>query len=86
MEDYPFGDHSTKHARHAVKHGRRPHLSEGILNSTDASIVAMREAMALCHVEDPNTRASARQVQVFLMARLEMINPARLREWGVIVS
>jgi serine/threonine protein kinase len=83
MEESPFHDVSSKQAKHIVKHGGRPELSDTIVNSTDASIGAMVEAMELCHVRYPESRATARQVATLLQSKLEQIDPGRLRQWGV---
>jgi hypothetical protein len=46
--------------------GVRPAIYYDVWNSTDPIIMALKEAMIMCHEGDPQDRASSREVEVFL--------------------
>ena len=41
------------------------------------------EAMHMCHEQDPQKRASARQVETFLKEKIRRLLPGKLEEWGI---
>ena len=53
-----------------IKIGKRPPLPDHIRNSTDISIVAIRNAMEKAYVQNPEERASAREIVTVLSAAL----------------
>jgi serine/threonine protein kinase len=80
--EYPFQDVSSRTARERVMSGYRPSIYVDVWNSTDPAVQAIKEAMILCHVQDPKKRVSMRQVERLLKMRLEEIDPGRLQMWG----
>jgi len=80
---WPFEDDSDEEAREKVKRGDRPAIPREIWESTDPSLKALKEAMFLCHEQDPKKRATAREVETFLIDSLLKQNPDALRQWGV---
>ncbi|GKY97761.1 hypothetical protein MPSEU_000734300 [Mayamaea pseudoterrestris] len=82
QKEFPFQDVRSKTARHQVKSGHRPSVYADVWNSTDPAIKAIKQAMIMCHVQNQTERASMRQVETFLRASLEAIDPGRLKAWG----
>lgn len=82
MEEYPFHDRPRKEVPKTVMRGERPPFYADLWNSTDPIIKTLREAMLMCHEQEPEDRASAREVNDFLKKKLEEIDPGRLKEWG----
>jgi hypothetical protein len=76
---------SDKKARKRVKNGERPIPKDihKVWNSSDPIDMALEAAMNMCLIADITERATARQVEAFLMRKLEEIDPGRLRAWGV---
>ena len=58
MERWPFHTTPDKKAQKAVKKGERPSLYQDVVDSTDPATVAIRQAMYMCHEQDPNDRAT----------------------------
>ena len=65
----PFLRLSKKFAKKAVIKGTRPDFGK-LTNSSDLNIQALIEAANMCWIQDPEERASARQVQEFLASLL----------------
>ena len=80
--EWPFEDLSESDAKKKVMEGVRPTIYEDIWNSTDRVDQVLKEAMMMCHEQDPNDRATARQIETFLKDSMRAIEPDRLEEWG----
>jgi len=70
---WPFETIKTREAIKKVKSGERPPLPDDIRTSTDASIVAIRDAMEKAYIQNPDDRASAREIVNDLSAALEKV-------------
>lgn len=81
MDQWPFRGVPEKKAIKRIKNGKRPVLYIDIWNSTDPPVVALRNAMFMCHEQDPSMRASSREIETYLMEELEKIDPGRLDTW-----
>merc|ERR1712151_1111177 len=60
----------TKAIQKNIINGQRPILPIHIKNSTHPIDVAIRTAMNMCLIHNPNQRATAREIQSFLMFEL----------------
>ena len=74
QEEWPFGDIDEKEAKKLVKGGVRPSFDADVWNSTDAIDTVIKEAMIMCHEQEPSNRATARKVEMYLKSKLEGIN------------
>ena len=74
---------STRAWLQKFKDGERPPLSREVIESPDPSIQALRAALSMCNIYEPAERKSSREVEAFLTAKLEEIDPGRLQAWGV---
>lgn len=81
MERWPFQGTPDKKAQKAIKSGKRPSLYKDVYNSTHPEDVAIREAMFMCHEQDPKVRATAREVATYLKDQLEHLDPGRIEKW-----
>jgi hypothetical protein len=70
QREWPFSDIDENAAKRQVKEGFRPSFDVEIWNSTNTIDVALKEAMIMCHEQEPQSRASARQVETFLKAKM----------------
>jgi len=82
MEEIPFHEQSSKKVRKVVMNGGRPAVYYDVWHSTDPIVQTLKEAMIMCHEQDPEDRATAREVETFLRRKLEEFDPGRLRSWG----
>lgn len=82
MEETPFEDEDSKKVRKLVMKGVRPSVYVDVWNSTDPIVQSLKEAMIMCHEQDPVKRATAREVETHLKSKLEELDPGRLRSWG----
>lgn len=64
-----------KEAKKRIKEGYRPSFDVDVWNSTHPVDQALKEAMFKCHEQDPNNRASAREVETYLRSRLVALYP-----------
>jgi serine/threonine protein kinase len=64
--EWPWDDMKERNARKLVKAGKRPKLPKSLQNSGDPIDKVLMEAMHMSQVQDPNERATARQVEAFL--------------------
>ena len=78
---WPFEDVSDKQAKKLVKGGDRPRLPKSITESEDPITKALLEAMYMCHRQSQTERASAREVETFLMNKMKEIDGGTLAEW-----
>ena len=78
----PFYELESKEAQKLVMKGVRPTIFENVWNSTDPVDQTLIEAMIMCHVHRPEDRATARQVEAYLKAQMQKLDPGRLEEWG----
>lgn len=75
QEEWPFLDMKPEKARNLIKEGYRPSFDAEIWNSTDPVDKALKEAMIMCHEQNPKERATARQVETFLKGKLRELDP-----------
>jgi hypothetical protein len=87
-----FYDMSAEDAQELVIEGKRPEPTDKfgddnpalqMWTSNDPIDLALRSAMERCLIYNVTERATARQVETFLKAQLELIDPGRLEAWGV---
>jgi serine/threonine protein kinase len=84
MQNYPFRNApSWRKAAEWVQDGQRPHVFPHVWNSTHPVDVALKQAMVMCHAQEPEDRATARQVERYLQGELQRLDPGRLESWGV---
>jgi hypothetical protein len=81
MQDWPFKGLSVETAQAKIKEGQRPDFYADVWNSTHPIDKALKTAMLMCHEQDVETRATARQVESFLKQQLAEIDPGRLESW-----
>jgi serine/threonine protein kinase len=81
QHELPFHDIETEKVYKLVKRGKRPSLYADIWNSTDPVDMALKEAMLMCHDQDPKQRSTAREVEIFLRRKMQELDPDRLAEW-----
>jgi len=80
---WPFEEESDKEAVAKVKKGERPPIPKEILDSTDPSIKILKETMFMCHEQDPAKRATAREVETFIVDALLRQYPDALKIWSL---
>lgn len=74
QEEWPFQDIADDtEAQELVIKGVRPSFDESVWKSTDFIDQALKEAMIMCHQQNATIRASARQVESFLIGKLEKL-------------
>jgi hypothetical protein len=78
----PFDDTEVEAAQKLVMDGVRPTIYEDLWNSTDSVNQVLKQAMMMCHAQNPADRASARVVETFLKDSMRQLDPGRLEEWG----
>lgn len=81
MDQWPFKGVKEKKAIKMIMNGRRPEIYTDVWNSTDPSDVALKNAMFMCHEQDPKIRSTSREVETYLLEQLEKIDPGRLDTW-----
>jgi serine/threonine protein kinase len=81
MQDWPFKGLSVETAQAKIKAGLRPDFYADVWNSTHPIDEALKTAMLMCHEQDVEKRATARQVESFLTQKLVDIDPGRLESW-----
>jgi serine/threonine protein kinase len=81
QEEWPFQGVNVEEAQKQVMEGVRPTFYKDIWDSTHPIDVALKEAMMMCHAQKPSERATARQVEQYLIAVLEKVDPGRLAQW-----
>lgn len=75
-------DMSVDEARTYIKEGKRPPVQQDIMESSDPIVQTLLQALQMCWINDPTQRATARQVEAVLKAKLEEVDPGRLKEWA----
>lgn len=75
QKEWPFMDVDEKEARKLVKQGYRPSFDTEVWNSTDPVDQALKEAMFMCHEQEPEDRASAQQIETYLKEKLLELFP-----------
>jgi serine/threonine protein kinase len=80
---WPFEEYTDEEAQEQVKTGLRPTFPMEIWNSSDSNLQAVKEAMILCHEQEPSQRATARQIEAVLLQALQKQRPNILQEWGL---
>lgn len=71
---YPFEHVKAKEVSQKVMEGERPEIPPQILNSTDPYDQTMLKAIEMSWVHDQTQRASAREIQKFILATLKRLN------------
>jgi hypothetical protein len=64
--EYPFHKRSRDTVKSALKRGKRQKIPEEYKNSSDPLIQALLKAIEMCWIQNPQERATARQVEQFL--------------------
>ena len=70
---WPFEKEKDQAAQKKIKQGKRPELPEDMRESTDPFDLALIKAMEMSWIQDPEQRASARQVQQYIGAELRRL-------------
>ena len=78
-----FQDVDTEEAQKKVMHGLRPRIPREIKESTNPIVKDMMRIMVKCLKHDPKQRATARQVERFLLRSLHRHDPTALERWGL---
>jgi serine/threonine protein kinase len=78
-----FRDISTGEAQKNVMKGLRPRIPREIKESTNSILKDMMKIMFKCLKQDPKERATARQVESFLLQSLHRHDPTALERWGL---
>jgi serine/threonine protein kinase len=73
-ELWPFNDDESEDVERLVKAGKRPHIPKRLKESTDPAHEAIRKAIAMCWRQDPEIRATAKEVADFLLDKLKSLN------------
>jgi hypothetical protein len=81
--EWPFQDKKEDEAKELVKEGHRPSFYVDVWNSPDPVDQAIKQAMIMCHEQDPAERASAREVENFLKQKMHELDPGQLDGWGI---
>lgn len=61
-----------------VIEGKGPTVYMDLWNSTDPVNQALKKAMMMCHVTNPDERPSSREVEVYLKQQLQKLDPEYL--------
>jgi hypothetical protein len=70
----PFKDiKDSKSARTKIIAGERPHIPSSYRNSTDPFDQALLKLIDLSWIHEPKKRASARELQKFIISELERL-------------
>lgn len=72
---WPWKTLTEKAAKLNVVKGKRPMIPKAIRNSDDPVNQALMEAMRMSQKQDPKERATARQIETFLKAKLHKLFP-----------
>lgn len=75
QKEWPFSEVEEKEAKRLVKEGYRPSFDADVWNSTHPVDQALKEAMIMCHEQDPEHRATSRHVEAYLRSRLAALYP-----------
>jgi serine/threonine protein kinase len=81
--EWPFEDVSRDTAPELVKNGTRPTIYLDLWYSDDPVNKALKQAMIMCHEQVPADRASAREVESFLMDTMRELDPGHLETWSL---
>lgn len=63
---WPYENKKTKEAQKRIKNGHRPPIPEEVDISKNPLDKALLKAIRMCWDQDPNSRASSREVEIFL--------------------
>lgn len=72
-EKWPFEDLKDEEAIKLVKKGERPPIDESILNHRNPAVKILRDALKLCWKQDPNERATAKEIQTHLSTEMKKL-------------
>lgn len=81
QEEWPFENDRTKKAQSLIQKGQRPSLYDDVWNSKDKYLRAIRHAMIDCHGQDPAERASAHDIQEYLLRKMRELDPGEIEKW-----
>lgn len=73
QRDWPFSDVEEKKAQNLVRQGARPSFDAEVWNSPNPIDIAIKEAMIMCHEQDPSNRATARQIEAYLKGQYQVL-------------
>eukprot|EP00537_Pseudo-nitzschia_pungens_P003235 CAMPEP_0172359682 /NCGR_PEP_ID=MMETSP1060-20121228/3873_1 /TAXON_ID=37318 /ORGANISM="Pseudo-nitzschia pungens, Strain cf. cingulata" /LENGTH=379 /DNA_ID=CAMNT_0013081459 /DNA_START=369 /DNA_END=1508 /DNA_ORIENTATION=- len=69
----PFEEEKEKKVKELIKSGKRPEIDSEYRDSNDPFDLAMIKAIEMCWIQDPEKRASAREVQNFIVSELQRL-------------
>ncbi|KAL7560677.1 hypothetical protein ACA910_001359 [Epithemia clementina (nom. ined.)] len=78
---WPFEDISDTKAAEILGKGGRPKLPSSIRHSKNPIHRILLEAMLMCHKQNPQERATAREVEAFFKSKLDDLVPGKFQEW-----
>lgn len=78
-QHWPWKEFSEKEAKRRVKQGQRPAIPDSVRNSSDPVDVTLSEALKMTQWQDPQERATARQVETFLKDKLRELSPTAIK-------
>ena len=70
---FPFAHEKSEKAQSRVKHGERPDIPSSVQDSADPFDQAMLKVIEMCWIQDPIKRASAREIQEFIISKLQRL-------------
>jgi serine/threonine protein kinase len=79
QDEMPFHGIDDDETQELVKKGERPSVYADLWNSTDPVDQVLKQTMVMCHEEEQDKRASAREVEALLKDALRMVDP----QWKV---
>ena len=77
---FPWSKTDKKLTKEIVKTGGRPQV-DIYTNATEPAEIVLKTAMTRCFEQDPSKRATAREIETYLKAKLEELDPGRLDAW-----
>jgi hypothetical protein len=77
-----FDSLTDEHSQVLVKTGSRPTIYLDILYDNHPIMQVLRDAMVMCYEHDPAVRASAREVEAFLMGKMRELDSGFLETLG----
>jgi len=75
-ELWPFEGVKETKAQKKIMQGDRPPVEDSIRDNADPAVKALLKAMEMCWRQDPKERATAREVNTFLKAKLRELDRA----------
>ena len=69
----PFAHANSEKAQSRIKDGERPDIPSSVQESADPFDHAMLKVIEMCWIQDPIKRASAREIQEFIISKLQRL-------------